>query len=80
MKQKAEEDQVAPRSAIRQLSSGTLMLFFTDRDLRLIENCKVYAAADPAGLPGHNLMLIVDKLDEIVGKLIEGRIPLPPKP
>ncbi len=46
---------------------------FTERDLRLIENCKVYAGADPAGLPGHNLMLIVSRLEALVGALMEGR-------
>ena len=35
---------------------------FTPRELRLITNCIQYAAGDPAGLPGHNLMIIVDKL------------------
>lgn len=46
---------------------------FTERDLRLIENCKGYAGSDPAGLPAHNLLLIVDKLDNLVGQLIKGR-------
>lgn len=37
-------------------------VWFEQREVRLIRNCQVYAASDPAGLPGHNLMLIVDKL------------------
>jgi len=43
---------------------------FTERDRRMIDNCKTYAAHDPAGLPGHNLMLIVAKLDELIIKLL----------
>lgn len=35
---------------------------FTERELRLIANCIFYAHSDPAGLPGHNLMLIIEKL------------------
>lgn len=60
------------RAAVRALPVEAAEIF-TERDLRLIDNCKVYAAADPAGLPGHNLLLIIDKLDDLVGELIEGR-------
>ncbi len=35
---------------------------FDDRELRLIANARAYIANDPAGLPGHNLLLIIDKL------------------
>lgn len=35
---------------------------FDDRELRLILNCLTYAENDPAGLPGHGLMLLVAKL------------------
>lgn len=34
---------------------------FNERELRLISNCQNYAMDDPAGLPGHNLMIIIDK-------------------
>lgn len=34
---------------------------FTERELRLISNCQTYAREDPAGLPGHNLMVIISK-------------------
>lgn len=34
---------------------------FTERELRLISNCQNYVMDDPAGLPGHNLMVIIDK-------------------
>ena len=33
-----------------------------ERERRLISNCVDYAYNDPAGLPGHNLMIIVSKL------------------
>lgn len=35
---------------------------FNEREARLINNCQKYAHNDPAGLPGHNLMIIVSKL------------------
>lgn len=35
---------------------------FTERELRLVRNCVEYQDGDPAGLPGHNLMLLVAKL------------------
>ncbi len=35
---------------------------FDERELRLIDNCTLYATNDPAGLPGHKLMLIINKL------------------
>ncbi len=36
------------------------------RQLRLIRNCQEYAAGDPAGLPGHQLLLIVARLVELL--------------
>ncbi len=36
--------------------------FFTARELRLVRNCVEYRYGDPAGLPGHNLMLLVANL------------------
>lgn len=35
---------------------------FTDREMRLIINSLDYATGDPAGLPGHNLMVIIAKM------------------
>jgi hypothetical protein len=35
--------------------------WFDDRQHKLIENCRFYAANDPAGLPGHSLMMIIAK-------------------
>ena len=42
---------------------------FDARQLRLIQNCRDYAEGDPAGLPGHQLMLIVAKLVEILDQV-----------
>ena len=41
--------------------------YFTQRELRLIRNCQEYAWEDPAGLPGHNLMMLVSKLIHYYG-------------
>lgn len=35
---------------------------FTERELRLIDNSVSYVVSDPAGLPGHNLMIVIHKL------------------
>lgn len=40
---------------------------FSDREKRLIKNSVVYAENDPAGLPGHNLMIIIAKLMKELG-------------
>lgn len=37
-----------------------------ERERRLVNNCVVYSRNDPAGLPGHALMLIVAKLTKIL--------------
>lgn len=36
--------------------------YFDERERRLIANCVTYGRNDPAGLPGHNLMMIVSKM------------------
>ena len=40
---------------------------FTDRELGIIRNALIYAQNEPAGLPGHNLMVIIDKLCGVLG-------------
>ncbi len=60
------------------MSNDVSMIAFTDRERRLIDNCKIYAANDPAGLPGHNLMVIIAKLTNLlIGKELEvaGEVP-----
>lgn len=39
---------------------------FNDRQLGLIRNCQQYANGEPAGLPGHRLMLIIAKMAELL--------------
>jgi hypothetical protein len=39
---------------------------FEEREIRLIENCRTYAENDPAGLPSHNLMIIIAKLSSLL--------------
>ncbi len=36
--------------------------YFSERERNLIANCITYADNKPAGLPGHNLMVIIEKL------------------
>lgn len=47
---------------------------FDERSRRMINNCIFYADNDPAGLPGHQLMLIVAKMADMLnvaqGKLM----------
>ncbi len=68
----AEIQKNQAKAAVKTLPDEALLIF-TERELRLVENCKDYAASDPAGLPGHNLLLIINKLDDLVGQLIQGR-------
>lgn len=35
---------------------------FTGREHELIKNCITYSSNGPAGLPGHNLMIIISKM------------------
>jgi len=46
---------------------------FTPREIRLILNCQTYEMDDPAGLPGHNLIVLVSKIEELVG-MLTGRL------
>lgn len=39
---------------------------FDERNRHLICNCQAYAANDPAGLPGHQLMLVVAQMAEML--------------
>ena len=42
---------------------------FTDREKLLIENCITYTENDPAGLPGHNLMLIIYRMSKLLDQI-----------
>lgn len=37
-----------------------------EREVRLLRNCHNHAKDDPAGLPGHSLILLVSKLEEMI--------------
>lgn len=52
------------RAAEERLSSW--MSRFDERQQRLITNARIYAQNDPAGLPGHQLCLIIDKMAELL--------------
>jgi hypothetical protein len=39
---------------------------FSDREKALIRNCEDYAGSDPAGLPGHQFMLIIAKMADLL--------------
>ena len=39
---------------------------FDERQLRLIQNCRDYEKNDPAGLPGHQLMLVVAQMARLM--------------
>lgn len=41
-------------------------LLFDERQRRLIEDCQIYAQNDPAGMPGHNLALIIAKFADLL--------------
>ena len=42
---------------------------FTQRELALIKNCRTYAENDPAGLPNHDLLMLVARLSEALDTL-----------
>lgn len=53
------------RLEARALLKETLSL--SAREHALIDNCRQYAQGEPAGLPGHNLMIVVAKLANALG-------------
>lgn len=63
--QKEMEQTAAELKAILEKQPASFFFIwkdvFNERELRLISNCQNYAMDDPAGLPGHNLMMIIDK-------------------
>ncbi len=42
-----------------------------ERERGLLANCETYAGGNPAGLPGHNLMLLVDKMAGLLDEAAE---------
>lgn len=51
--------------------------YFEDRELGLIDNCLNYAGNEPAGLPAHNLMIVVAKMAALIDGINTGQIPEP---
>ena len=56
---------------LRDTIDAAMDTYFDERQRRLIDNCQEYAAGDPAGLPGHKLMLIVACFDQMFRFYIE---------
>ncbi|HRT10185.1 MAG TPA: hypothetical protein P5233_17510 [Candidatus Paceibacterota bacterium] len=52
-----------------EIKVGKWQAEFDERQQRLIKNCEDYALSDPAGVPGHNLMLIVAKMSLMLDKM-----------
>jgi hypothetical protein len=42
-----------------------------ERERGLVANCEAYAGGNPAGLPGHNLMILVDKMAQMLDEAAE---------
>ena len=42
---------------------------FTERELRLVANARTYSEHDPAGIPGHDLLLIIARLSDTLDTL-----------
>ena len=77
IRQQQEESEALSAEAKRKRPGGinpysamVLKLVFDERELKLINNCVTYANSDPADLPGHNLMLVVNKYQQVVETLI----------
>jgi hypothetical protein len=69
------QDHPEVRTAADKLDGGLWRAgeVFSERELGLIANSNLYALNDPAGLPGHNLLVLIDKLDTLVA-LMAGRL------
>ncbi len=52
-----------------EIKVGDWKTKFDERQQRLIKNCEDYEANDPAGVPGHNLMLIIAKMSLMLDKM-----------
>lgn len=50
----------------RTPKQGDWLFYFDDRQRKLIKNCQDYASRDPAGLPGHNLMMIISRMADLL--------------
>ena len=62
MEDKMQEELKAIKAQILESLRAGWLGVFDERQQRLIANARAYAQNDPAGIPGHNLMLIIDKM------------------
>ena len=73
-KQDAEMDEMMRERQGNEIRSSLTELLtfdewreeFDERQLGLIDNCVLYARNAPSGLPGHQLMLIINKMFTIL--------------
>jgi len=65
---KEEMRQVASKIELAEAERIALgwRSIFDKRQRRLIDNCCVYADNDPAGIPGHQLMLIIAEMTSLL--------------
>lgn len=48
------------------IDSDNWRRYFDSRQLGLIEDCRKYATGNPSGLPGHQLMLIINRMADLL--------------
>ena len=58
------------RHQLAQKEMGWLVAF-DDRQRGLIGNCRTYTANQPSGLPGHNLMVIIERMAAMLDAALE---------
>ena len=66
MNELQEQEVSRLKQALAEGKSSRWLGRFDERQKRLIANARLYAENDPAGLPGHQLMLIVSKLSDLL--------------
>ena len=66
MNEAQKNEMVRIKQALLDQKSSRWLNRFDERQRRLIANARQYADADPAGLPGHQLMLIISKLSDLL--------------
>lgn len=62
-----------PTIEIEETWETVLADVLDERQLRLVKNSLNYRNHDPAGLPGHQLMLIIGKIVDVTEKMIKNR-------
>lgn len=49
--------------------NGWRQVILDDRERSLVNDCVRYAQGDAAGLPGHNILLIIAKMADLLDRL-----------